>query len=116
MKVNVFLTFIGILLALLIGYWVYDVASGKENDALCGACSTICLLATIIPTIGLKYESGRLGINLRILSILFLIIFLISHFCFAVHGVIMPTYLIVNGILLIIYLAILYNMAGLKEI
>ncbi len=116
MKINFFLTFISIALTGIWGYWIYEIAKGQENDLICGICSSICLLTTIIPAMGLKYDSGRIGANIRVLSFLFLIIFLISHFCFAIWGVIMPTYLIINGILLILYLAVFYKIANIKNI
>lgn len=116
MKVNVFLTFIAIALASLVGYWAYDVAEGQENDIMCGISSFVCFLATLIPTIGLKYESARIGINIRVLSAIFFIIFFISHFSFAAFGVKMPYYIIVNGIMLTVFIAIIYKMANIKTI
>ena len=80
MKANIFLTLISLILAGLIGYWVFSNAEGKEQDMLCGICSTVCFLATLIPAIGLRYESDRIGTNIRVLSGLFFIAFLISHF------------------------------------
>lgn len=116
MKVNVFLMFISIALTSLLGYWIYDTANGDENDVLCGICSSVCLLSTLVPAIGLQYEEGRIGVNVRVLSSLFLIVFLISHFCFAIWGVVMPAYIIINGILLVIYLAIFYKMVNIREV
>lgn len=104
------------MLAALVGYLAYNVASGDENDMVCGIGSGICFAATLIPTMGLQYKSDRLGINIRVLSSIFFIIFAISHFCFAGFGVKMPYYIIVNGIILMIYLAILYKMQGVEDI
>lgn len=104
------------MLAAFVGYLVYDVASGDENDMVCGIGSGICFAATLIPTLGLHYETGRLGTNIRVFSTLFFIVFAISHFCFAGFGVKMPYYIIVNGIVLIIYLAVFYKMQGIKDI
>ena len=115
MKANVFLTLISVLLTGLIGYWIYDIAKGQEQDTLCGICSSVCILSTIIPLIGLQYNSGRMGVNIRILSGLFLVIFLISHFCYAIYGIKMPSYIIVNGLILVIFLGIFYKMQGLKD-
>ena len=116
MKVNVFLSFVSMAITALLGYWLYDIAKGDENDILCGICGSICLLPTLVPNIGLQYEKGRIGVNVRVLSILFFIIFLISHFCFAIWGVTMPAYIIINGILLVIYLAIFYKMVNIREV
>lgn len=116
MKVNVFLTVIAVLAGALMGYFAFYVAEGAPNDVLCGIFSSVCFVGTLVPAIGLSYSSERLGANTRILSVLFLIVFMVSHFCFAGCGVKMPYYLIVNGLLLLIYLALIYKMQGLKDV
>ena len=116
MKPNTFLIIISVLLALLIGYFVYNTAVGKDNDILCGIGATICFIATLVPMLGLKYQSGRLGTNIRVFSVLFFIIFLISNFCFAGFGIDIPYYVITNGILLLIFLAIFYKMLNINNI
>ncbi len=116
MKINIFLCFISVMLASLVGYLAFHIASGNENDFICGIGSSLCFAATLIPSIGLQYTSGRLGVNIRMFSSLFFIIFVISHFCFAGFGIKMPYYIIVNGIILFIYLAVFYKMQGVKNI
>ena len=116
MKANIFLTGISVILAAIIGYLAYNISEGQDNDVLCGVGSSVCFIATLVPAIGLQYESGRLGVNIRVFSVLFFVIFLISHFCFAGFGIKMPYYIICNGILLVIYLAIFYKMQGVKDI
>ena len=110
MKVNIFLTIISVVLAVLIGYLAFNVAESKNNDIIYGIGSTVCFIATLVPTMGVQYESGRLGANLRVLSALFFMVFLIVHFSFAAFGGSMPYYIITNGILLMIYLSIFYRM------
>lgn len=116
MKANIFLILISIVLATLVGYLAYNVASGDENDMICGISSGICFATTLIPTIGIQYESGRLGTNIRMFSALFFIVFAISHFSYAGFGVKMPYYIIVNGIMLMIYLAIFYKIQRVKNV
>ena len=116
MKTNTFLTIISIVLAALVGYLAFHVASGKENDIVCGMYSTICFAATLVPAMGLEYESGRLGANIRVFSGVFFAFFVVSHFFFAGFGVKLPYYIIVNGIMLVIYLAIFYKMKGIDDI
>lgn len=114
MKTNIFLTIISILLASLIGYLAFNIAEGKDNDILYGIGTFICLFATLMPTIGLQYEEGRLGANIKVVSSLFFIIFLISNLCFAGFGINMPLYIIVNGIMIITYFAILYKFLSIN--
>ena len=116
MKANVFLTMISVILALLIGYLAYTFAEDKANDSLCGVRTSLCLIATLVPTIGLQYESGRMGTNIRVYSALFFIIFLISNFCFASFVINVPYYIITNGIMLVIFLAIFYKMQNNNSI
>ena len=115
MRANIFLSIISLILAGLIGYWVFSNAKGQEQDTLCGICSTVCFLATLIPALGLQYDSVRIGTNIRVLSGLFFISFLISHFCFANYGIKMPLYVILNGILLVIYLRVFYKISSAQE-
>ncbi len=116
MKTNTFLTCISIILACLIGYLTFNIAQGKEYDIIYGFGSTICFIATLLPTIGLQYKDSRSGTNIRVLSVLFFIVFLISHFCFAGFGIKMSYYIITNGIILVIYLALFYKLQGVKEL
>ena len=116
MKLNFFLSFLSLMLALLLAYWVYDVAEADENSMLCGIGSALCFCSTMFPVFGLHYETARLGTKIRILAVLFFVLFLISHFCFAGFGVKMPYYVIVNGIILIIFLAIMYKLINIKDV
>ena len=115
MKANVFLTVIGIALSLLISYLVFNIAKDDENSLICGIGSAVCFVATIIPAIGLEYQDKRQGVNSKVLSFLFLVFFLISNFCFAGFGVSMPYYVIVNGLLLVIFLGIFYKIHKLSD-
>lgn len=109
------MTIISILLTGLLAYWIYDTANGCENDVVCGIFSTVCILVTLIPLVGLQYENARIGVNIRVVSGIFFLILFTSNFLFAYFGIIMPTYVIINGLILVIYLAILYKMKGLNS-
>ena len=109
MKANVFFVCISTLIALLLAYLAYHIAEGKENDIVCGVCSALCFICTLIPVLGMSHKSPRISVNLRVLSIVFFLLFVVSHFCFAACGVRMPYYVIVNAILLLVYMAIYYS-------
>ena len=116
MKANIFLIISSIGLAALFGILAYHVAGDDPNDVACGIGSTICFATTLIPLMGLKYTITKLGISIRVLSLLFFLAMLVSNFCFAGFGVNLPYYIIVNGILLLIFLAIVYKMQGITEV
>jgi hypothetical protein len=109
MKVNVFFFGIGIVMALLLAYWAFSIAEGQANDKICGIGSAICFMGTLIPMLGIGHDSSRISVNLRILSAVFFLIFLVSHFCLAIFGVRMPYYVIVNALLLLVFIAIYYG-------
>lgn len=111
MKVNVFLSVIGVCAGLLLGYLIYSIAEGKDNSELCGIISAICFVCTLVPMIGFRYEDGRLGANMKVLSMLFLIVFLAIELGFALWEVKMPYYVIVNGIFLLAFASIVYKMS-----
>lgn len=116
MKINSVLSIIATALSCLIGYLVYNVAEGQDGDIVCGIASTICFTTTLIPLMGAETESTKLTINIKVMSSIFLIAFLISHFSFAAICIKIAYYIITNGILLLIYAAILYKMQQIKNI
>ncbi len=109
MKVNIVYACIGVLIALLLAYWVFDIAKGSENDVICGVGSAVCFMGTLIPMLGIGHQSSRISVNLRILSAVFFFLFIVSHFCFALFGVHMPYYVIVNALALLVFIAIYYG-------
>lgn len=116
MKANVVLLILSIMAGTLLAYFVYDVALPDNNSVICGIGAFVCFGSTLIPAVGLKYRTNKLGINIRILSALFFVLFAISQFCFAGFGIKIPYYAIVNGLILISFLAIFYKMQKITNI
>ena len=116
MRINTFLTFISLALAGLLGYFIYTIAKGHDNDTIYSISSGICFMVTLIPTMGLQYKSGRIGANIRIFSIIFFIIFVICHFLLAGFGCNLSYYIIVNAIILILFLAVFYMLLGIRDL
>lgn len=116
MKVNTFLTIISLLLTGLLSYLVYSVVEGQDNDVICGTGSAVCIAFTLLPMIGLRYKSTMIGTNVRVLSVLFFLLFIVSHAIFIHYGICMPYYIIFNGILLAIFLAIFYKMVNINDL
>ncbi len=117
MKVNIFLTIIGLLLASLIAYLNFSIAEGKQNDSLCGFVSAVCYIATLVSTLGIQItESPRQTVNLRVMSVLFFVIFAIVNFCFAIFGIVQPYYFLINGILLLIFVLLTYKLSKITNV
>lgn len=84
-KVNAVLVAISLVLSCLIGYLAFSIGEGKENDVLCGVFSTVCFMATTVPMVGLQYGQTRLGVNVRVMSFLFLCPLSCQSFLFRCH-------------------------------
>lgn len=116
MKINVFLTTLSLLFALLVGYFAYTIAQGKDNDLLYGAGTAISFAATIIPAIAMQFGSARLGTNIKVFASLSCFLSVIVNLSLAGFGVTLHCYIITDGILLILYLVLLYNMMKVTSV
>ena len=116
MKANAFMTLISVLLSALFGYLVYYIAEPDSNAIIALIGSFVCFACTLVPLMGLKYASSRIGTNARVLATLFFLVLAISNTIFSLTSITMPLYAIINGIIVIIYLAILYKIHNIKNI
>lgn len=116
MKINKFNFAIGLSLALLLAYWVWDIANGHENHIVAGIASLISFTVTLLPTMGISYENTRVAVNVRSASTIFFLIMLINNFGFALWGVRMPLYVIITGILTLVDLLIIYKLSKMDDI
>lgn len=114
MRLKAFPLALSLALAGLLGYFIYYITKSADYDLLWGIGATICFAITAIPILGIQYESARKGVNLKILSGVFLITFVISHICFARLSADVAYYIIVNGCLMIAYLALFYKISLLN--
>ncbi len=116
MKANAFLCALTTLLALIIGYFLYNIAEGKPNDILCGVVSSLCFIITLIPLIAIKFELTRVGVNIKVVSSLTFVLLLIVNLLFACFGISTPNYIIINGLILVIFAMIVYKLSRIKNI
>lgn len=115
MKVNTFLTLITLVLSALLGYWVYSVAEADTHATLAGVLSAICLAIPSVLGFGVSYQTSAAIVNVRMLSCVLFLIMLILHFYYAATGISMPSYVLINGIIICIYLAIIYAILKSKQ-
>lgn len=115
MKINVVLSLIILVLSSLLGYWVYTVADTDIHANLAGFLSAICLALPLILGFGVSYNTSASLVNIRMLSCVLALIMLILHFYYAATGISMPYYVLISGILICIYLAIIYAILKSKQ-
>ena len=102
MKVNFVQTIIAIAVSLLIAYGLYSFHD-SENKILLSSGSFVFLMVTLIFAIGTSFELPRTTTNVRVVSGIFFAIALISNLIFTFINFSIPSYVIINGILLLVF-------------
>lgn len=115
MKINNVLLLITIVISALLGIWVYSIAEIDSHALLAGVFSTICFAIPLIMGLCISYSTSAMIVNIRTISLVFLVIMLVSHFYNASKGITMPSYIITNGIFICIYAAIVYAIVKSKQ-
>lgn len=115
MKINTILALITMVMSVLLGIWVFSIVEGNSHALLAGVFSTICFAIPLILGLCVSYNTSAMIVNIRTISLVFLVIMLVSHFYYAAKGVNMPSYIVTNGILICIYAAIVYAIVKSKQ-
>ena len=114
MKINFVQTIIAIALSLLISYGLYSFHN-SENKMLLSAGSFLFLAATLVMTIGTSFEFPRTTTNVKVVSGIFFAVALISNLIFTIIKFSVPSYVIINGILLLVFILIAYSINRAKQ-
>ena len=114
MRINIVPTVISIALSLLISFSFYSYYEG-DNRFLLTWGSFILLAATLIMAIGVRFELPRTTVNVRMTSGIFFTIALASNIIFSFQDFSTPSYIIINGILFLIFILISYSINKAKQ-
>ena len=114
MKINFVQTIIAIAVTLLIAYGLYGFHDGA-NKILLSAGSFALLATTLAMTIGASFELPRTTTNIRVVSGIFFAIALIINLVFTFINFSVPSYVIINGILLLVFILIAYSINKAKQ-
>ena len=115
MKFNVFLSVIAVLIAGLIGYGFYAANSGEGFVWLITFGSGICMALSLIGILTVSTKGRAGGINIKALSSIFFVVFLISNLVFTFTTIKLAPYIIINGILLLIYAVSTYGIIKSRQ-
>lgn len=114
MKVNFIQTIIAIAVSLLIAYGFYSFHD-SENKILLSAGSFLFMSFTLALSIGVNFKQSRTTTNIRAVSGIFFAITLISNLIFSLINFSVPSYVIINGILLLSFILIAYSINKAKQ-
>ena len=113
MKLNIIPIIISVGISALIAYGFYNFHNSLNKEVLIYG-SFIFSLITLICSIGINFEFPRTTANIKTVSIIFFAISLISNFVFTYFDS-FALYIIVNGILFMIFTLIIHSLYKLKE-
>ena len=117
MKINVITLIVAFAIAALGGYAFY-AANGAETDiplanALCGG---IALFVTLAGAVSITSKNaGGSAMNIRVLSWVFFVLILVEQIVFCFVSFHIAPYIVITGVLLLIYVLIAYRIGKSME-
>ena len=114
MKVNALQTVIAIAISALIAYGFSCINNNNGREIL-SLCSFAFLALTSIVAVGVEFEQTRSTINIKVLAGAFFIAGIITNLIFSFFKIIIPLYIITNGLLLLTFLLASYSIQRTKQ-
>ena len=114
MKLNFVPTLIAISISSLIDFGLFSIHD-NENKFLLSVGSLVFLAVTLIIAIGVDFEQPRTTANLRVVSGIFFLIAIISNVFFSFIVFSPSSYIITNGLLLLIFILITYSIIKAEQ-
>lgn len=107
---------IAVAVSALIGLLAGTLCESKNYDVIIGIATGVSLAVTLLPMLAIRTDSTRLDINLRIVSTIFAVLLLIVNFvvCFSTPQK-LTIYFIILGLILLIYIGVLYSLVRSAE-
>jgi hypothetical protein len=99
---------ISLLVGMLLAYGFFSFKNG-ENKILLTVGSFVFLSITLLSIISVDYKRPRITTNIRVVSGIFFLLALLSNVLFCILTFTTPTYIIVNGILLLLFILIVFS-------
>lgn len=114
MKINTFTAFLAFCLATLVSYFLSSYQE-INNKFILGIGCFVGLFISSVGTLALSFDYGRTTVLTKTTSAVFVILYLASQIFFANINFTLPTYLFVNGMLIIFFLIVLYSISKSKH-
>ena len=108
MKINPFLACIALAIAALAAFGFYSANAGDETSRwLITIGAGVSFFVTLGGIIALSSPNGG-SLNIKVTALLFFLAFLVEHLVFSFIALRLAPYVIVTGILLLLFVMILY--------
>jgi hypothetical protein len=111
MKINPFLTIISLLLAVLVSYALYSYCQSEELRWMITLLGGVSIFLTWAGTLAVSLpEKGR-NVNFKVLGGVCAVLMTALQIFFTFSATTLQTYLLITGVILIIWLVIAYSIA-----
>jgi hypothetical protein len=107
MKINPFLTLIALAIAGLGAFGFFSANADESHRLLITIGAGLSLFITLGGALALSSPNGG-TLNIKVTSILFFIALLIEHLVFNFTAIRLTPYIIITGILLLVYVLVCY--------
>ena len=114
MNFNLIKTIISISISGLIAYGLYSFHSEKNREVL-AIGSFISFAITLLFSLAITFKFPRTTTLIRTVSFIFFFLALVSNLIFYFTSFNQDAYIIINGILLLIYALIIYTVQKAKQ-
>lgn len=111
MKINPFLTIIALLLAALVAFALYSYCKSEELRWMITLLGGVSIFLTWAGTLAISLPEKSRNVNFKVLGSLVAIIMTAMQIIFTFSAVTLPTYVLVTGIVTLLWLAIAYALA-----
>ena len=108
MKIDVVKSFIAVIASALLAYACYEICDYERVKCVITIGAFVTFLPTMLFAMGISAKEERGAIMLKVLSYVFLTCEIISNGVFVFLDFSIRVYVIINGLLLLLYL-MLYN-------
>ena len=107
MKINIVTLIVAFGIAALAAFGFFMGNSGETYRVLITVGSGLTLFATLGGLFALSSPHGG-TVNLKVVSLIFLIVFIIEHLIFSFTSVRLTPYVIITGVLVLLYVLVSY--------
>lgn len=114
MKIDIFKSLIAAIAGILIAYGFYTFCHSDYRQLLVYTCFAEMLLTGIVTT-GVKFELSRTNTLVKVVSLLYFFVFLITNIIFSFLPFTRPVYIIINGLIFLSGMLIIYSLLTAKQ-
>lgn len=115
MKIKIIPSIIAIAISALVSYGIYSISRNSLDNTLLATGCGVMSLFTLVTALGIQFKQPRATANIKIVSLIFFVIALVSNLIFAFWVPSQPAYIIVNGLLLLVWLLVVYGLSKAKQ-